>query len=471
MSRKHDGISGKYDGISRKYDNIRGKYNNTEDKRKMMEEMPIARLLWKMSGPSVIGVMAYNLYNVFDTVFVSHGAGTDAVGGVAVSFPLFIFLSAVSSTLGSGAASVISRALGERDNEKAAKAAANTFLMFYTTAVLITAFGLIWLDELLLFMGVTDTLLPYAKAYTRIILLGAVTSTGFSNLIRAEGNSRYAMYIWVIPMGSNIVIDCTLIFILKMGVIGAAIGTVAGQGISMAMSIWFFYLSGKSVHHFRLRHFKPDLRLMWEVVGIGLPSFLQLSGQSVSMVIVNQFLKKYGGDLAISSYGIAYRIVVFVLFPIQGLAQGLQPVIGYNKGAGCQRRVKRALFTASAAAGTYGVFAYISTLLFAEVFMKIFTSDTAVIETGVHILVIVNAAVLFSGIQSMQTTYFQAAGKKIRALIMALCGQLLCFVPCVLIMSRLFGLEGVWFSFPGAALLSLVISSVLTAIQLKYERN
>ncbi len=134
MSRKHDGISGKYDGISRKYDNIRGKYNNTEDKRKMMEEMPIARLLWKMSGPFVIGVMAYNLYNVFDTVFVSHGAGTDAVGGVAVSFPLFIFLSAVSSTLGSGAASVISRALGERDNEKAAKAAANTFLMFYTTA-------------------------------------------------------------------------------------------------------------------------------------------------------------------------------------------------------------------------------------------------------------------------------------------------------------------------------------------------
>lgn len=103
--------------------------------------------------------------------------------------------------------------------------------------------------------------------------------------------------------------------------------------------------------------------------------------------------------------------------------------------------------------------------------MKIFTSDTAVIETGVHILVIVNAAVLFSGIQSMQTTYFQAAGKKIRALIMALCGQLLCFVPCVLIMSRLLGLEGVWFSFPGAALLSLVISSVLTAIQLKYERN
>ena len=437
---------------------------DAEDKRRMMEEMPVGRLLWKMAGPSVIGVMAYNLYNVFDTAFVSRGAGADAVGGVAVSFPLFLFLSAVSSTLGSGAASVISRALGEQDREKAAGAAANTFLMFYTTAVLITVFGLIWLDELLHFMGVTDTLLPYAKAYTRIILLGAVTSTGFSNLIRAEGNSRYAMYIWVIPMGANIVIDCTLIFVLKMGVIGAAIGTVAGQAVSMAMSIWFFYLSGKSVHHFRLRHFKPDPRLMWEVIGIGIPSFLQLSGQSVSMIVVNQFLRRYGGDLALSSYGIAYKIVVFFLFPLQGLSQGLQPVIGYNKGAGRRRRVRQAVRTASAAAGVYGICAYLITVLFAEIFMKIFTADTAVIEMGVHILVIVNSAVLFSGIQSVQTTWFQAEGKKIISLIMALCGQLLCFVPAVWILSRLYGLEGVWFAFPAAALLSLVLSSVSAVV-------
>ena len=136
------------------------------DKRQLMEETPVGRLLWKMSGPSVIGVMAYNLYNIFDTVFVSRGAGTDAVGGVAVSFPLFIFLSAVSSTLGSGAASVISRALGEGDREKAAKTAANTFGLFYAAALLITAAGLLWLDELLHFMGVTDTLMPYARICT-----------------------------------------------------------------------------------------------------------------------------------------------------------------------------------------------------------------------------------------------------------------------------------------------------------------
>lgn len=433
-----------------------------EDKRRMMEETPMGRLLWKMSGLSVIGVMAYNLYNVFDTTFVSWGAGTDAVGGVAVSFPLFILLSAVSSTLGNGAASVISRALGEGNREKAAKAAANTFALFYAVALLITVFGNLWLDELLHFMGVTDTLMPYARAYTRIILLGAVTSTGFSSLIRAEGSSRYAMYIWVIPMGANILLDCILIFVFRMGVVGAAVGTVAGQGISMAMSIYYFYISGKSVLHIRLRHFILEAAIIGEVTGIGIPSFLQLSGQSAALIIVNQFLRKYGGDLAISSYGIANRIIVFFLFPIQGISQGLQPVIGYNKGAGNPDRVRKALHTASVMSAFYGIAAYLLTVLMSDIFMRLFTSDPAVIETGSHILVIVNIALLFTGIQNMQTTYFQAAGKKIMSLILALCGQLLCFVPAVFVLSRLYGLEGVWYAFPVSAVAALIISSVLS---------
>ena len=433
-----------------------------EEKRRMMEETPMGRLLWKMSGPSVIGIMAYNLYNVFDTVFVSRGAGTDAVGGVAVSFPLFILLSAVSSTLGSGAASVISRALGEGDREKAAKAAANTFVLFYAAALLITVFGLLWLDELLHFMGVTDTLMPYARVYTKIILLGAVTSTGFSSLIRAEGSSRYAMYIWVIPMGANTFLDCILIFGFRMGVVGAAVGTVAGQGISMAMSIYYFYISGKSVLHISLRHFIPETAIIGEVAGIGIPSFLQLSGQSAALIIVNQFLRKYGGDLAISSYGIANRIIVFFLFPIQGIAQGLQPVIGYNKGADKPDRVRKALYTASAMSAVYGIAAYLLTVMLSDIFMRLFTSDPAVIQTGSHILVIVNAALLFTGIQNMQTTYFQAAGKKIMSLILALCGQLLCFVPVVFVLSRLYGLEGVWYAFPVSAAAALIISGVLS---------
>lgn len=446
-----------------------GEKGNRKDQRRMMEETPVGKLLWKMSGPSVIGVMAYNLYHVFDTVFIAQGAGTNAVGGVAVSFPLFIFLSAVSSTLGSGAASVISRALGEGDREKAAQTAANTFLAFYSAAGLITVLGLLFLDELLLLMGVTEALFPYAKTYTQIILLGAVTSTGFSNLIRAEGNSRYAMYIWVIPMCTNIVLDCILIFLLDMGVLGAAAGTVAAQTVSMGMSIYYFYLSGKSVLSIKLRHFMPQFRLLREVIGIGLPSFLQLSGQTISLIIVNQFLRKYGGDLAISSYGIVNKIVVFFLFPIQGLCQGLQPVIGYNKGIGNKERTKKALRIASCAAGVYGGTGYLLSLVLAEKLVQLFTSDMPAAEMGSHILVIVNASLLFHGIQNIQGTYFQAAGRKAISLLIVLCGQLFCFIPSILILGSAYGLEGIWYSFPVSAAAALVITSMITAVQIRRE--
>ncbi len=216
--------------------------------------------------------------------------------------------------------------------------------------------------------------------------------------------------------------------------------------------------------HIRLRHFIPEAAIIGEVTGIGIPSFLQLSGQSAALIIVNQFLRKYGGDLAISSYGIANRIIVFFLFPIQGISQGLQPVIGYNKGAGKPDRVRKALYTASVMSAFYGIAAYLLTVLMSDIFMRLFTSDPAVIETGSHILVIVNIALLFTGIQNMQTTYFQAAGKKIMSLVLALCGQLLCFVPAVFVLSRLYGLEGVWYAFPASAVAALIISSVLSKI-------
>ena len=299
-----------------------------------MGSAPIGKLIWSMSVPSIIGVMAYNVYNLFDTIFISHGAGMEALGGVAVSFPLFLFLSAISSTLGGGAASVMSRAFGENDQERAAKAAGNTMGLFYLSAILVTVLGLLFLEPMLYAMGVTNTLLPYAKRYTSIILLGAVTSTGFSSLIRAEGNSRYAMYIWVIPLSANIVLDMLFIFGLGLGETGAALGTVLAQSISMCMSIYYFFLSGKSILSLTLRHFIPDWRILREVILIGIPSFLQLSGYSVSILIVNVFFKKYSGDLGLSTYVIVIKINTLLLFPITGLAQGIQPIIGYNQGAG-----------------------------------------------------------------------------------------------------------------------------------------
>lgn len=170
-------------------------------------EETIGKLIWKMSIPSVIGILSYNLYNIIDTIYISRGIGAYAAGGLAITFPLFILLSAISSTIGSGAASVISRALGKQDVDKASNVAANTFGFFWVIAIVITIVGTLFMDQMLYGMGVTENLLPYAREYTKIILLGAITSTGFSSLIRAEGNSKFAMYLWVIPVFANIVLD------------------------------------------------------------------------------------------------------------------------------------------------------------------------------------------------------------------------------------------------------------------------
>ena len=438
-----------------------------ENRNQLLEQAPISKLIWKMTIPSVIGVMAYNLYNIFDTLFISQGVGMDAVGGVAISFPLFVFLSAVSSTLGTGAASVISRALGENDKERATKNAANTFVVFYVSAILVTVFGLLYLEPLLHAMGVTETILPYARSYTRIILFGAVTSTGFSNLIRAEGDSKYAMLIWVIPMSANIILDPIFIFGLKMGVVGAAVGTVAGQAISMLMSINFFFLSGRSTLKFRFCHFRPDKKIIGEIITIGIPSFLQLSGYSISIMIVNQFLRGYGGDLPISTYGIVSKINTFILFPVMGLVQGIQPIIGYNNGAQKYERVRETLFRGSIISVIYGSIAYLVIWCFPNCILNIFTNDTSVLQLGAYVLRITNAGIMFTALQNVLATYFQSIGKKMIALFLVICNQVICFIPALIILSKLWGLQGIWWGFPISGVVALIISILITAKYIK----
>lgn len=439
----------------------------TNDNQALLENAPVSTLIRKMSVPSIIGVMAYNLYNLFDTIFISRGAGSSAVGGVAVSFPLFLFLSAVSSTLGSGAASVMSRAFGRKDYEKATKTAANTFLLFYITAILVTILGLCFLEQFLYAMGVTDTLLPYAKSYTRIILAGAVTSTGFSSLIRAEGSSRYAMYIWVIPMSANILLDILFIFGLRMGVIGAAAGTVMAQAISMFMSIYYFFLSGKSCLKFSVKDFIPDKGIIREVILIGIPSFLQMSGYSISIIIVNQFLRKYGGDLPISTYGIVSRVNTLFLFPVMGLVQGIQPIIGYSNGAGKPVRTAETLKKSSMLAVLYGACGYLVILLFSSQILRLFTTDEGILKLGSTVLKLTNAGIILNGLLNIQSAYFQAVGKKLLSLFLVLCNQVICFIPITFLLGSIFGLSGIWYSFPVSALLASVVSGPITVYSVR----
>ncbi len=434
-------------------------------------EERIGKLIIQMSVPSSIGILSYNLYNIIDTIYISKGIGAYAAGGLAVTFPLFLLLSALSSTVGSGAASVISRAFGRRELEKASYVAANVFGLFWITAILITVAGLIFLDPMLYAMGVTDKLMPYAKAYIRIILLGAVTSTGFSSLIRAEGNSRYAMYIWVIPVAVNIILDPVFIFALQLGVEGAAIATVLSQCTSFVMSIYFFFLSGKSQLRIRIHHFYPKINIIKEVLSIGFPTFLQMAGGSLIILLLNNILKRQGGDIAISSYGVVNKISSFLLIPVQGIVQGIQPIIGYNYGAGLLLRVRDALKTASFIAGCYGILLSMLLLVFSKGIMYVFSSDPRVIAMGGSILIITNLGLVFNSVYMIHTAYFQSVGNVKISLFLCFCNYILCFAPVIILLSTLYGLKGVWFSFPIAAIISLGVSSAYILYSRKDKAN
>lgn len=292
-----------------------------EQRTEKLADTPINKLIWKLSIPSFVGIITYNLYNIIDTIYITRGVSSYASGGLAITFPLFILLSAISSTMGAGAASIISRAIGKNDIEKANKTAANTFVVFWLIALLITFFGLIYLDKILYAMGVTDQLLPYAREYTRIILIGAVTSTGFSSLIRAEGSSKYAMYQWIIPIIANIVLDPILIFAFHLGIRGAAIATVLSQCISVGLFINYYFFSRKTQLSLRINHFILDIRIIGEIGLIGIPSFVQMASQSLTIIIINNVLRAYGGDLYISTYGIVNKIVVFCSYRFKGLCK------------------------------------------------------------------------------------------------------------------------------------------------------
>lgn len=434
----------------------------------MLGTYPIGRLIWKMSVPSIIGIMAYNVYNIIDTIFIAKGVGTFAAGGLAISAPIFLFLSALSTTLGSGASSVISRALGENDSDKVCRSVLNTFGVFYLFAILVTILGLRYLEPLLYGMGATKSLMPYAKGYARIILIGSVTSTAFSGLIRAEGSSKFAMYVWVIPMFFNIILDPIFIFLFHMGIEGAAFATVIAQCISVIMSFYYFFFSGKSIIKIKRKYFKPDGEILREIILIGLPSFIQLAGYGAVIIVINQLLKIYGGEIAISTYGIVNKINIFLIIPINGIVQGIQPIIGYNYGARKMCRVREVLKKSSIITAIYAIGVMLLLLALAKYMMYIFTLDKKVINLGGNILKIANSGIVFTGLQSIQTVYFQATGKKMISLFLSLCNYIICFIPITMLCTKLFGLNGVWYSFPFSAIVAFTIT---TAFSMYYFRK
>lgn len=432
-------------------------------KEHILADENIKKLLLKLSIPATVGMVMMALYNVVDTIFVGRGVGPLAIAGLSIVFPVQMTVLAIGQLIGLGSASVISRSLGAGDLQKAGKVLGIAVTFALIISLFITVIGLIFIDPLLKIFGVTATIYPYAYDYMQIILLGSALFTfamTSNNIMRSEGQAKYAMLTMVIGAGLNILLDPIFIFGFKMGVRGAAWATVLAQFIAV-IYILLFFNSGKSTLHLKFRQLGLNYQILKEVTIIGFSAFARHVSFSFIFIAVNNTLKVYGGDLSIAAYGIIIRLLRFLFMPMFGIAQGLQPIVGFNYGAGRLDKVFKVNKIAITYASLLSFSGFAIIQLFSRTLFSVFTSDSELIELGSNALRLMVLAVPLVGFQMVGTVIFQALGRALPALILSMSREIIILIPLVLILPGFLGINGVWYASPISDAMSFTLTFIL----------
>lgn len=421
----------------------------------------IGKLLLEMSSQTTFSLLVYAIYSITDTYFLSVGINSLAAAGASIISPVLIALGAVATTVGAGGASVVSRALGEKNAEKASRTVANTFLIFWAAAITITVFGALFIRPIVYLLGATESVAPYAITYGRIIFLGALTSTGYSTIVRADGNIRYSTAMWVIPVTTNIALCWLFIMVLKMGVAGAALATVTGQAISAGMSVHFFFFRKDRSYHIRAAYFRPDWALIGEVVMIGFPSLIKNLSASLVVIVTNNLLKVIGGDTALGVFAIVSRLYAGLNMPQTGIVQGMQPLVGYNFGLKRFERVWQTIRLSLSATVVYGSLVCGICLLIPAALISVLSKESAIIAEGQTALRLLALSYPLTGVAMITAASFQSVGRAKEALLLTLGGIILVKLPVLLLAARLFSLNGIWASEATSELILCIVSLVM----------
>ncbi|MBN1856423.1 MAG: MATE family efflux transporter, partial [Dehalococcoidia bacterium] len=409
------------------------------------------------------------LYNVVDTIYIGRGVGSIGIAAVTVSFPVMVVLMALGQMAGMGAASVISRNLGSGNVHRAQRTLGNTVALSVGSGLLITLVCLPNSAALLQLIGASDAVLPHAKDYLDVILIGAAFAAypmAMNNLARAEGNARVAMTSMVGGALLNIALDPILIFGLHMGVQGAAIATVIAH-LATSIYITRYFLSGHSTLRLSLLSLKLDRSVTREIVSIGFPSFIRMAGMSFLLLIVNRTLGVYGGDLSIAAYGIIHRVLNLTVMPLMGIGQGLQPILGFSYGAKQYGRALAVTRYALVAASGFACATFVVLFFLPAPVIRIFTDDPELIAIGMHASRYVFSAFFVVGFQVVGSVVFQSLGHVGRTLVTSTSRHVLFRIPLILVLPHFFEANGVWLTFPLADALAALLVFLLVFPQLR----
>lgn len=437
--------------------------------RNVLDDDRIGRLLLKLSLPAAIGFLVMGLYDVVDIIFIGRIVGPLGIAGIAIVFPVQMLIMGIAMMVGIGGASLISRSLGAGNIHKAERTLGNAISFIIILSILITVVGLANTDFWLRLMGASETILPYARDYIVIILIGAVFPTfaiALSSLVRAEGNARVPMMGMIVSAVLNIILDAVFIMALGMGLKGAAIATVIAELIA-ALYFLSYYLSRKSYLKIYSRNLFFDFNTMKEILAIGISSFARTVAGSISTIFANRMLVAYGGDLAVSAFGILDRLVMFALTPGIVIGQGLQPILGFNYGAKRYDRALKAIKIAITAATICCVVVFMVLYFVPEPIIRIFTTDNSLIVLSSYAAKRVFLALYLIGFMMVGSLIFQSVGKVAKSFVTAISRPLFFKLPLIFILPLFWQLDGVWLSFPIADALTFILTLVLLIPQIK----
>ncbi len=434
---------------------------------------PIPQLLIQQAVPASIGILVMSLNILIDTVFVGQWIGPNAIAAINVVLPVSFFIGALGMAIGIGGSSIISRALGDQNIEKALKTFGNqsTLTLLFTVGFVII--GLSFIETLIPLFGGKGALYAPAKIYYTIVLYG-VPLLGFcmmgNNVVRAEGKPRYAMYAMMLPSVSNLTLDVVFIYIFDWGMAGAAWATTISYGVC-ALYLLYFFNSSKSELHLQRTHFSLQKSIVQQIGALGSVTLARQAVVSIVVLLVNNILFRYGGETTVAVYAIISRSLMFALFPVLGITQGFLPIAGYNYGAKNFDRVREVINTALLYATVLASIIFSLIMVFTEAFVTIFTNDPNVLAQTPEAMRWVFAATPIIGIQLIGAAYFQAIGKALPALLLTLTRQGFFLIPLVFILPPYFDVFGVWLAFPIGEAIATVITAFFLFRELKKYKN
>lgn len=432
---------------------------------------PLRKLFFTMAIPSVLAQLINVLYNIVDRIYIGHikDIGSLALTGVGVTFPIIMVVSAFSAFAGQGGAPLASILLGAKDQEKAEKVLGSSTALLLVFSISLTLILQILKTPLLYAFGASDNVIGFAQDYIGLYLWGTIfvmLSLGLNTFISGQGNAKTAMFSVLIGAVTNIILDPIFIFVMNMGVKGAALATVISQAFS---AIWVvnFLISKKSSLKIKRENLKLDMKFVKKIGSLGCSPFIMQSTESLVLLTLNSGLQKYGGDLYVGSMSILTSVLQLIFVPVSGIAQGVQPIISYNFGAGNRERVvktfKALLIVCLMATMFMGGIA----VLFPSFYVKMFTESEELVELTSRMMPIFTLGMCIFGIQQSIQVTFLAMGQAKFSIFIALLRKVILLVPLAIILPRFLGVKGIYYAEPMADITSVVVASITFALNFK----